>query len=118
MAATSGASFSAIARIGGDVGWYYADWLWRIRGAVDLLVGGAGMRRSRRDPDTLFPGDPLDFWRVEAVERDRLVRLRAEMKVPGRAWLHAAGTADPRLGRRFRCPGIAGGTRGRSRSGR
>jgi len=87
VAATSGASFGAIARIGGDVGWYYADWLWRIRGAIDLLVGGAGMRRSRRDPETLFPGDPLDFWRVEAVERDRLVRLRAEMKVPGRAWL-------------------------------
>jgi uncharacterized protein YbjT (DUF2867 family) len=87
VAATSRASFGAIARIGGDVGWYYANWLWRMRGALDLLVGGAGMRRSRRDPDSLFPGDPLDFWRVEAVERDHLVRLRAEMKVPGRAWL-------------------------------
>jgi uncharacterized protein YbjT (DUF2867 family) len=87
VAATAGASFDAISRIGGEVGWYYGDWLWRLRGALDLLVGGAGMRRSRRDPNVLRPGDPLDFWRVEAVERDRLLRLRAEMKVPGRAWL-------------------------------
>jgi uncharacterized protein YbjT (DUF2867 family) len=87
VAATAQASFEAIERIGGNVGWYYADWAWRLRGALDLLVGGAGMRRSRRDPDMLLPGDPLDFWRVEAVERNRLVRLRAEMKVPGRAWL-------------------------------
>jgi uncharacterized protein YbjT (DUF2867 family) len=87
VAATSHASFAAITRIGGEVGWYYANWLWRLRGALDLIVGGAGMRRSRRDPGALLPGDPLDFWRVEAVESDRLVRLRAEMKVPGRAWL-------------------------------
>lgn len=87
VAATASATFHAVARIGGDVGWYYGDWLWGLRGALDLLVGGAGMRRSRRDPNMLLPGDPLDFWRVEAVERDRLLRLRAEMKVPGRAWL-------------------------------
>jgi hypothetical protein len=87
VAATSHASFAAITRIGGETGWYYANWLWRLRGALDLIVGGAGMRRSRRDPGALLPGDPLDFWRVEAVETDRLVRLRAEMKVPGRAWL-------------------------------
>jgi hypothetical protein len=87
VAVPADAVFGAVARIGGDVGWYYGDWLWRLRGALDLLVGGAGMRRGRRDPDALFPGDPLDFWRVEAVEPDRLLRLRAEMKVPGRAWL-------------------------------
>ena len=87
VAAPAADAFGAIARIGGTVGWYYADWLWRLRGALDLLVGGAGMRRSRRDPDALLPGDPLDFWRVEAVEPGRLLRLRAEMKVPGRAWL-------------------------------
>ncbi len=87
VAAPASTSFQAIARIGGNVGWYYGDWLWHLRGALDLLVGGAGMRRSRRDPSMLLPGDPLDFWRVEAVEPDRLLRLRAEMKVPGRAWL-------------------------------
>jgi uncharacterized protein YbjT (DUF2867 family) len=87
VAAPADAAYGAIARIGGDVGWYYASWLWRLRGALDLLVGGAGMRRGRRDPGALLPGDPLDFWRVEAVEPGRLLRLRAEMKVPGRAWL-------------------------------
>ena len=84
---TQAAAFRAIERIGGNAGWYYGDWMWKARGAADLLVGGAGMRRGRRDPDKLFPGDALDFWRVEAVERHRLLRLRAEMKVPGRAWL-------------------------------
>jgi hypothetical protein len=94
VAATSRASFAAITRIGGEVGWYYGNSLWQLRGALDLLVGGAGMRRSRRDPESLFSGDPLDFWRVEAVQRDRLVRLRAEMKVPGRAWLQFEVTGD------------------------
>ncbi|MEO6525981.1 MAG: SDR family oxidoreductase [Gemmatimonadaceae bacterium] len=87
VAASADAVFAAVARIGGDVGWYYGNWLWRLRGALDLIVGGAGMRRGRRHPGALLPGDPLDFWRVEAVEPGRLLRLRAEMKVPGRAWL-------------------------------
>lgn len=80
-------SFETIRRIGGERGWYYADWAWRIRGFVDLLVGGVGMRRGRRDPRTLAPGDALDFWRVEAFEEPSRLRLRAEMRVPGRAWL-------------------------------
>jgi len=80
-------AFRPIERIGGTAGWYYGNVLWRLRGFVDLLAGGAGMRRGRRDPETLHQGDAVDFWRVEAVEHDRLLRLRAEMKVPGRAWL-------------------------------
>jgi uncharacterized protein YbjT (DUF2867 family) len=80
-------AFKPIERIGGSTGWYFADWLWRLRGLLDLVAGGAGMRRGRRDPESLHPGDAVDFWRVEAIERDRLLRLRPEMKLPGRAWL-------------------------------
>lgn len=80
-------AFAAIRRIGGRRGWYHANGLWRLRGWLDLLVGGVGMRRGRSDPESLREGDPLDFWRVEAFEEDRLLRLRAEMKLPGRAWL-------------------------------
>ena len=80
-------AFQPIERIGGSTGWYYGDWLWRLRGLVDLVAGGAGMRRGRRDPDSLRPGDAVDFWRVEAIEPGRLLRLRPEMKLPGRAWL-------------------------------
>lgn len=80
-------AFRPVEEIGGDAGWYYGTWLWRLRGFLDLLAGGAGMRRGRRDPRALRAGDALDFWRVEAIERGRLLRLRAEMKVPGRAWL-------------------------------
>jgi uncharacterized protein YbjT (DUF2867 family) len=80
-------AFAPIAKIGGDRGWYFATWLWRIRGAIDLLMGGVGMRRGRRDPNAPAVGDTLDFWRVEAYEPGRRLRLAAEMKVPGRAWL-------------------------------
>ena len=80
-------AFSPIARIGGQRGWYFGNWLWRTRGAVDLLMGGVGMRRGRRDPDAPAVGDALDFWRVEAYEPGRRLRLAAEMRVPGRAWL-------------------------------
>jgi uncharacterized protein YbjT (DUF2867 family) len=80
-------AFGPIRRIGGQVGWYYGDWLWRIRGFLDLLVGEVGLRRGRRQPEYLSPGETLDFWRVEAFEPNHLLRLAAEMKLPGRAWL-------------------------------
>jgi hypothetical protein len=76
-----------IRRLGGKTGWYYGNWLWKLRGFIDLLIGGVGLRRGRRDPEWPAPGDTLDFWRVEAFEPNRLLRLFAEMKLPGRAWL-------------------------------
>jgi uncharacterized protein YbjT (DUF2867 family)/uncharacterized protein YndB with AHSA1/START domain len=79
--------FKAFTGLGGNRGWLVFNWAWRLRGILDRLVGGVGFRRGRRDPDEVRVGDALDFWRVEAVEPDRLLRLRAEMKVPGRAWL-------------------------------
>lgn len=83
----SAAAFAPIQRIGGETGWYSFDWLWKLRGFLDLLVGGVGVRRGRPHPDELQVGDALDFWRVEAYEPGRLLRLSAEMKLPGRAWL-------------------------------
>ena len=80
-------AFGPIRRIGGDTGWYAWNWLWRLRGAMDLLAGGVGMRRGRPRSDTLRVGDTVDFWRVDVFEPDRRLRLAAEMKVPGRAWL-------------------------------
>lgn len=80
-------AFIPIQRIGGKTGWYYGNWLWRIRGFLDLAVGGIGMRRGRPHPDDLKPGDTVDSWRVEAYEPNRLLRLSAEMRLPGRAWL-------------------------------
>lgn len=89
--------FRVIRRIGGATGWYYANWLWQLRGWCDLLVGGIGLRRGRRDPEELRVGDAVDFWRVEAVEINRRLRLVAEMKLPGRAWLEY--TLEPHGGR-------------------
>lgn len=80
-------AFTPIRRIGGKTGWYYGNWLWKVRGFLDLLVGGVGVRRGRRHPDQLRVGDALDFWRVEQIEDNKVLRLAAEMKVPGRAWL-------------------------------
>jgi uncharacterized protein YbjT (DUF2867 family) len=87
IAATPERVFIEIERVGGSSGWPYANILWRIRGLMDRAVGGVGMRLGRRDPTRLRVGDALDFWRVEEIRRPHLLRLRAEMKVPGRAWL-------------------------------
>ena len=81
------AAFEPIRRIGGATGWYAWNSLWRLRGFLDLLVGGVGMRRGRTDPEVLHVGDAVDFWRVEEYQPNRLLRLAAEMKLPGRAWL-------------------------------
>lgn len=80
-------AFQPILRMGGENGYYAFNWLWRLRGILDLLVGGVGYRRGRRDPDKLTSGDVIDFWRVEEIKAPYLLRLRAEMKLPGRAWL-------------------------------
>lgn len=80
-------AFAPIRRIGGPTGWYFGSWLWSLRGFIDLLVGGVGVRRGRRDPEELHVGDALDFWRVEDYIPPTRLRLKAEMKVPGRAWL-------------------------------
>jgi hypothetical protein len=87
VSVTPAEAFRPIQKIGGDNGWYAYDWLWRLRGFLDLLVGGVGVRRGRPHPLSVTVGDALDFWRVEACEPDHLLRLAAEMKVPGRAWL-------------------------------
>jgi uncharacterized protein YbjT (DUF2867 family) len=81
------AVFAALSSLGGDTGWKVWEWAWELRGAIDQLVGGPGLRRGRRHPETLYPGEALDFWRVEEYHPPTLLRLRAEMKVPGRAWL-------------------------------
>ena len=82
--------WESIEEIGGERGWYGADFLWYLRGLLDRLFGGVGLRRGRRDPKTLRVGESLDFWRVEAIEKsgdERRLRLYAEMILPGKAWL-------------------------------
>ena len=95
VAAAPAAVFAVMTGLGGERGWLYMNWAWRIRGAFDRMIGGVGLRRGRRDANELRVGDALDFWRVEAVEPGRMVRLRAEMKVPGDAWLQFDVAAAP-----------------------
>jgi len=79
--------YETVASLGGDRGWLAWNWAWKFRGLLDRLVGGPGLRRGRRDANVLLPGEAVDFWRVEVTEPPRRLRLRAEMKVPGQAWL-------------------------------
>lgn len=79
--------FSAVQSIGGSRGYYYGNWLWRLRGWIDLIAGGVGMRRGRRSPDSIVVGDVIDCWRVEDLAPGRRLRLQAEMCMPGRGWL-------------------------------
>jgi len=86
--------FKPIQRIGGNTGWYAWNWLWQLRGFLDLLVGGVGMRRGRAHFEILRVGDTVDFWRVEELDPNHLLRLIAEMKMPGRAWLEFEVVGD------------------------
>ncbi|MEM6884159.1 MAG: DUF2867 domain-containing protein [Verrucomicrobiota bacterium] len=79
--------FNTVTSLGGEKGWLVWNWAWEARGILDQMIGGPGLRRGRRHPQELKPGETLDFWRVEKVEPHKLLRLRAEMKVPGKAWL-------------------------------
>ena len=94
IAAPPAMAFRPIERIGGETGWYAFGWLWRLRGFLDLLAGGVGMRRGRPSPSALSVGDAVDFWRVEAIEHGRLLRLAAQMRLPGRAWLEFEVSGD------------------------
>lgn len=96
VAVSAGEAFAPVRRIGGQTGWYFGNWLWRVRGLVDLMTGGVGMRRGRPDPETPLPGSTLDFWRVQIYEPGRWLRLLAEMRVPGRAWLEFRAEAKGR----------------------
>lgn len=114
IAADPGRVFQVVEAIGGENGWYSPAILWHVRGWLDLLAGGVGMRKGRKDPERLETGDPVDFWRVEAIERGRLLRLSAEMKLPGRGWLEfevvpdGAGGAMLRQAASFDASGAGG----------
>jgi uncharacterized protein YbjT (DUF2867 family) len=95
VSAPAKAVYRVFSGLGGTRGWPYLNAAWRLRGILDRLVGGVGFRRGRRDPDDLRVGDALDFFRVEAVEEGRSIRLRAEMKVPGHAWIQFEALPGP-----------------------
>ena len=99
--ASPAAVFAVVEGIGGERGWFYGTFLWRLRAALDRMLGGTGMGEGRRDPDNLGAGDPLDFWRVEEVSRPTRLQLKAMMKIPGEAYLIfetiSLGTGGTRL---------------------
>ena len=106
-------TWEAVCRVGGSHGWHSGEVLWRARGLLDLLAGGPGLRRGRRDPDHLAIGEPVDFWRVEDLEPDRRLVLHAEMRLPGEAWIEwdiepDGGATRLRQTARFRPRGLLG----------
>ncbi|WP_374204863.1 SDR family oxidoreductase [Actinotalea sp. C106] len=96
--ASTDAVWSVLESLGGESGWYSWPLAWQVRGIVDRISGGPGLRRGRRDPSRLMVGDAVDFWRVEEVEPGHLLRLRAEMRVPGLAWLELSVEEGERPG--------------------
>jgi uncharacterized protein YbjT (DUF2867 family) len=94
IAASPETVYRVFTEIGGARGWYFANWLWQIRGVVDRVIGGVGLRRGRRHPNELRMGDAVDFWRVEHLQPGTSVRFKAEMKLPGKAWLQFTATAQ------------------------
>ncbi|MFD8755165.1 SDR family oxidoreductase [Kitasatospora sp. NPDC059577] len=102
VATAPAAVWRVVEGIGGDNGWYSLPYAWALRGTLDRLAGGVGLRRGRRDRHHLRVGDALDFWRVEEIEPGRLLRLRAEMRLPGLAWLELRVTPDGAGGTRYR----------------
>lgn len=114
LAASAAETWPAVTCIGGRTGWYHANWLWRLRGFIDRLLGGIGLQRGRRCPIEAAPGDALDFWRVSQVEKPRFLQLIAEMKLPGRGILEfrlqepAAGNCSLQLTARFWPRGLFG----------
>jgi hypothetical protein len=106
--------WKSLSSIGGETGYYHADWLWKLRGLIDRLFGGVGLDRGRRSTSELYPGDAIDFWRVTAVEKPKRLCLVAEMKLPGKAVLAfdlkplADGHIELRQSARFLPRGLMG----------
>jgi hypothetical protein len=90
-----GVLFGSICRVGGKEGWFNMNWLWKARGILDRVLTGVGTARGRRSSSFLRINDVVDFWRVEDISPDRRVLLRAEMKLPGRAWMEFSIDTNP-----------------------